>query len=193
MAGCSGFEVQLDGEVTPVAMERTAVLDFTQEPIEKEVNDRWLLWSLVRSRTAGADVADLTSRLLEGWEMAEVFDRHTLRALVRHKRISGNLAEPPGREELKRLLGAKTVVVGEVEEYGYRYVFPSYQRAFASLSVRCIDLDTNEVLWAFHGSGSRHWTHARAVVTEILKRGLHQVRTRLRPDESSASPADPTE
>jgi len=179
LCGCTGLRVELVGDVSPAPMGYTAVLDFAQAPIETEVNNRWLLWVSVLNRRAGADAAEVTADLLKERKMARVCDCIALRALLRQRKIAPcDLAARLDPAKLQNLLGVDAVVVGEIHKFGYRYVFPGYQRSFVSVSVRCVDLRTRKVAWSFSGQAAKRWTPPLVVAREVLDRGLREVQSR---------------
>jgi len=143
-----------------------AVLDFDWTPPkapEKETG----IW-VVSAEHAGQAVADQVTTLIVGVPGYNVLERTALRRILQeHDLTATGIVERGNYKEVSALLGADSVVVGQVTAYSVGGWGP-FAGCTAAFGARMVDADTGMTLWVLNGSRERGGLQPGMCVAEMI-------------------------
>jgi curli biogenesis system outer membrane secretion channel CsgG len=187
LSGCvtigSVSEVTVNKDFPHNEVQKMAVIMF-ETPIEDKGNTMHNSKSAI-SPNAGAILADMTANELIKWGKYVIVDRKGLEEDLELKNLrEEDFLHTENYSGLGRSLGVDAVVVGKVEDFGFSYKsLPSglilSLVTKVTFTARCLDVTTNETIWAVNIKGTSRKNNERVLASELITKAIETLKTKL--------------
>jgi curli biogenesis system outer membrane secretion channel CsgG len=134
---------------------------------------------------AGAILASMTARELAKWGKYVVVNRKAVEEELKLKKLKEDLLHTQNYLNLGKQLGVDAIVVGRIEGFGVSYKPKSAGSFFTplvtkvSFTVRCVDVTTNETIWAVKIKGSSTIDNERALASKLISETFETLKAKL--------------
>ena len=136
--------------------------------------------------SAGAILADMTATELIKWGKYVVVNRKALEEYLKSKNLrEEEFLQTGNYSSLGKSLGVDAVVVGKVEDFGFSYKsLPSglvlSLVTKVTFTAMCIDITTNETVWAINIKGTSKKDSERVLASELITKAIETLKTKLK-------------
>ena len=135
---------------------------------------------------AGAILASMTARELAKWGKYVVVNRQAVEEELKFKNLKEeDFLHTQNYLNLGKQLGVDAVIVGKIEGFGVSYkpkstgMFLSPLVTKVSFTARCVDVTTNETIWAVKIKGSSTKDNERALSSKLISETFATLKTKL--------------
>lgn len=135
---------------------------------------------------AGEILASMTARELAKWGKYVVVNRKAVDEELKLKKLKKeDLLQTQNYLNLGKQLGVDAIVVGIIEGFGISYrprstgMFLSPVRTKVSFTVRCVDVTTNETIWAVTIKGNSVMDNERALASKLISETFEALKAKL--------------
>jgi curli biogenesis system outer membrane secretion channel CsgG len=135
---------------------------------------------------AGAILASMTARELAKWGKYVVVNRKAVEEELKLKKLKEeDLLHTQNYMNLGKQLGVDAIVVGRIEGFGVSYkpksagLFLTPLVTKVSFTVRCVDVTTNETIWAVKIKGSSTKDNERALASKLISETFETLKAKL--------------
>ena len=177
-------EVDINENFPHDEIQKIAVIMF--EIAEDEKKGGWAISKTSISPDAGKILASMTARELRKWGRYIVVDRKTLEGELKLRNLKEeDFLHTQNYLDLGTQLGVDAVIVGNIEGFGISYkpkstgLFLSPLVTKVSFAVRCVDVTTNETIWAVKIKGSSTEDNERALSFRLIAETFETLKTKL--------------
>ncbi|MHC4268013.1 MAG: GNA1162 family protein [Planctomycetota bacterium] len=140
----------------------------------------------VTIQDAGAILANVTAIELEKWGKYVVVSRKALKEELKLKDLrEKDFLRTEDYSSLGKSLGVDAIIVGRVEDYGVSYTSISSGFVLSlvtniSFTANCLDVTTNETIWAMKIAGSSSKDNERVLATKLLVKAINTLKAKLK-------------
>jgi len=185
LSGCaSGSNININENFPHNEIQKIAVIMF-EAPIDVKKGNM-LSEKVLLDANAGAILSSLTARELEKWGRYVVVNRRAVEEELKLKKLKKeDLLHTQNYLNLGKQLGADAIVVGKIEHFGVSYramssgLFFSPLKTRVSFTVRCVDVITNETIWAVKIKGNSVMDNERALASKLITETFEALKTKL--------------
>ena len=187
LSGCVTIErvseVTVNKDFPHNEVQKIAVIMF-ETPIDNKENSRHNSKPII-GPNAGAILADMTASELIKWGKYVVVDRKALEEGLELQNLrEEDFLQTGNYSGLGKSLGVDAVVVGEVENFGFSYKSISSGLILSlvtkvTFTARCIDITTNETVWAVNINGTSRKDSERVLASELITKAIKTLRAKL--------------
>jgi curli biogenesis system outer membrane secretion channel CsgG len=177
-------EVDINENFPHDEIQKIAVIMF--EITEDEKKGSWAISKTSISPDAGKILASMTARELTKWGRYIVVDRKTLEGELKLRNLKEeDFLHTQNYLDLGTQLGVDAVIVGNIEGFGISYKPKSTGLSLSplvtkvSFAVRCVDVTTNETIWAVKIKGSSTEDNERALSSRLIAETFETLKTKL--------------
>jgi curli biogenesis system outer membrane secretion channel CsgG len=177
-------EVDINKNFPHDEIQKIAVIMF-ETPVEKK-KDPIILSKTSIDPDAGAILASMTARELAKLGKYVVVNRKAVEEELKLKKLKEeDLLHTQNYLKLGKQLGVDAVVVGRIEGFGVSYrprstgIFLSPLITKVSFTVRCVDVTTNETIWAVKIKGNSAIDNERALASKLISETFETLKTKL--------------
>lgn len=135
---------------------------------------------------AGAILASMTARELAKWGKYVVVNRKAVEEELKLKQLKEeDFLHTQNYLNLGKQLGVDAIVVGKIDGFGISYkprstgIFLSPVRTKVSFTIRCVDVTTNETIWAVKIEGSSVMDNERALSSKLISETFETLKLKL--------------
>lgn len=188
LSGCvtigSVSEVTVNKDFPHNEVQKIAVIMF-ETPIEDKGNAGHNSKSAM-GPNAGAILAGMTASELIKWGKYAVVDRKELEEDLKLKNLGEeDFLQKGNYSSIGKSLGVDAVVVGKVEDFGFSYKsLPSglvlSLVTKVTFTAMCIDITTNETVWAINIKGTSKKDSERVLASELITKAIETLKTKLK-------------
>jgi hypothetical protein len=135
---------------------------------------------------AGSILANVTAIELEKWGKYVVVNRQALKEELKVKNLrEKDFLQTEDYSSLGKSLGVDAIIVGKVEDYGVSYSnlsigFVMSLVANVSFTASCIDVTTNETIWAIKIAGSSKKDNEKLLASKLLVKAINTLKAKLK-------------
>ena len=135
---------------------------------------------------AGSILANVTAIELEKWGKYVVVNRQALKEELKVKNLrEKDFLQTEDYSSLGKSLGVDAIIVGKVEDYGVSYSnlsigFVMSLVANVSFTASCIDVTTNETIWAIKIAGSSKKDNEKVLASKLLVKAINTLKAKLK-------------
>ncbi len=177
-------EIDINENFPHDEIQKIAVIMF-----ETTVDEKKRLW--LSSKTsiapdAGAILASMTARELAKWGKYIVVNRKAVEEELKLKDLKEeDFLHTQSYLNLGKQLGVDAVIVGRIKSFGISYkpkstgLFLSPLVTKVSFTVRCVDVSTNETIWAVKINGSSIKDNERILSSKLISETFATLKTKL--------------
>lgn len=176
-------EVTVNKDFPHNEVQKIAVIKF-ETPVEDKGNTRYNSKSAI-GPNAGVILAGLIASELTKWGKYVVVDRKALEEEMKLKNLrEEDFLQTENYSSLGKSLDVDAVVVGKIEDFGFSYKsLPSglvlSLVTKVTLTARCIDVTTNETVWAVNIKGTSKKNNERVLASELISKTIETLKTKL--------------
>jgi len=176
------YEVDINKNFPHNEIQKIAVIKF--DVLDKEKDK--LGTKKVTVQDAGTDLANITAIELEKWGKYVVVNRQALKEELKVKNLrEKDFLQTEDYSSLGKSLGVDAIIVGKVEDYGVSYSTISLGLVMSlianvSFTASCLDVATNETIWAIKVAGSSKKDNERALASELLVKAINTLKAKLK-------------
>ncbi len=140
----------------------------------------------VTVQDAGVILANITAKELEKLEKYVILNRKALKEELKLKNLrEKDFLRTEDYSSLGKALGVDALIVGKVEDYGVSYssVSSGFVLSLAtkvSFTTSCIDVTTNETIWAIKVAGSSKKNDERVLASKLLVNAVKTLKAKLK-------------
>ncbi len=188
LSGCviieSVSEVTVNKDFPHNEVQKIAIIMF-ETPIEDKGNTKHNSKSAI-GPNAGVILAGITASELIKWGKYVVVDRKEMEEDLKLKNLrEEDFLQTENYLSLGKSLGVDAVVVGKVEDFGFSYKsLPSglvlSLVTKVTFTARCIDITTNETVWAVNIKGTSKKDDERVLASELITKAIETLKTKLK-------------
>ena len=177
-------EVDINENFPHDEIQKIAVIMF-ETPVDEKKS------SMFSSKTsiapdAGEILASMTARELAKWGKYVVVNRQAVKEELKLKNLKeDDFLHTQNYLNLGKQLGVDAVIVGRIEGFGVSYkpkstgMFLSPLVTKVSFTVRCVDVTTNETIWAVKIKGSSTTDNERVLSSKLISETFATLKTKL--------------
>lgn len=183
----TGSNININESFPHDEIQKIAVLMFETSEDEKKGS----MFSKLSSKSlldanAGAILSSMTARELEKWEKYIVINRKAVEEELKFKKLKKeDLLHAQNYLNLGKQLGVDAIVIGKIEHFGVSYramssgLFVSPILSKVSFTVRCVDVITNETIWAVTIKGNSAVDNERALASKLITEAFEALKVKL--------------
>ncbi len=174
-------EVNVNNNFPHDEIQKVAVIMF--EVLDKE--DKFGS-KTVTLKGAGATLADITAVELEKWGKYVVVNRKALKESLKSKNLrEKDFLKTGNYLNLGKSLGVDAIIIGNVEKYGISYSAITSKIIVSlvtkiSFTVSCIDVTTNETIWAIKIAGGSTKDDEKILASKLLVKAINTLNSKLK-------------
>ncbi len=174
-------EVNVNNNFPHDEIQKVAVIMF--EVLDKE--DKFGS-KTVTLKGAGATLADITAVELEKWGKYVVVNRKALKESLKSKNLrEKDFLKTGNYLNLGKSLGVDAIIIGKVEKYGISYSAITSKIIVSlvtkiSFTVSCIDVTTNETIWAIKIVGGSTKDDEKILASKLLVKAINTLNSKLK-------------
>ncbi len=177
-------EVDINENFPHNEIQKITVIMF--ETHEDEKKGSWAISKTSISPDAGEVLASMTARELAKWGRYIVVNRKALEEELKLRNLKEeDFLHTQNYLDLGTQLGVDAVIVGSIEGFGVSYkpksagLFLSPLVTKVSFTVRCVDVTTNETIWAVKIKGSSTEDNERVLSSRLIAETFETLKTKL--------------
>ncbi len=156
------------------------------ETLEDEKKGSWAISKTSISPDAGEILASMTARELARWGRYIVVNRKALEKELKLRNLKEeDFLHTQNYLDLGKQLGVDAVIVGSIEGFGISYkpkstgLFLSPLVTKVSFTARCVDVTTNETVWAVKIKGSSTEDNERVLSFKLIAEAFEKLKAKL--------------
>jgi len=165
-------------------IQKIAVIMF--ETLEDEKKGGWAISKTSISPDAGELLASMTARELAKWGRYIVVNRKALEKELKLRNLKEeDFLLTQNYLDLGTVLGVDAVIVGSIEGFGVSYkpkstgLFLSPLVTKVSFTARCVDVTTNEAVWAVKIKGSSTEDNEKVLSFKLIAEAFEKLKAKL--------------
>ncbi len=175
------FEVDINENFPHDEIQKIAVIMFETHADEKKRTKRSQKISIAPD--AGVILASMTARELTKWGKYVVVNRKALKEELKLKNLrEEDFLQTQNYLNLGKQLGVDAIIVGNIEDFGIANnpkfaLSPLVTKV--SFTVRCLDVTTNEIIWAVKINGGSTEDNERALSSRLISETFETLKAKL--------------
>mgnify|MGYP000070689912 CR=1 FL=1 len=188
LTGCAtigrNLEVDVNNAFPHNEVQKIAIVTF--ETSLKEEGTTGHIFKSVSVGKVKPIFTDMMARELRKWERFAILEGKTLEKELELKNLSKeDFLKTENYSRLGRSIGVDAIVVGEVERYGFSYItLPAGRLILAqtfvvSFKVKCMDVITNETIWAVDIKGTSKEDGERVLASALITEAIKTLKAKL--------------
>ena len=177
-------EVDINENFPHEEIQIVAVIMF-EAPVDEKKSSMFFSKTSI-APDAGAILASMTARELAKWGKYVVVNRQAVEEELKLKNLKEeDFLHTQNYLNLGKQLGVDAVIVGRIEGFGVSYkpkstgMFLSPLVTKVSFTARCVDVTTNETIWAVKIKGSSTKDNERALSSKLISEAFETLKTKL--------------
>ncbi|MBT3880181.1 MAG: hypothetical protein HON76_20235 [Candidatus Scalindua sp.] len=177
-------EVDINENFPHDEIQKIAVIMF--EIPKEEKKGSWAISKTSISPDAEEILPSMTARELAKWGRYIVVDRKTLKRELKLKKLrEEDFLHTQNYLNLGTQIGVDAVIVGSIEGFGISYkpkatgLFISPLVTKVSFAIRCVDVTTNETIWAVKIKGSSTEDNERVLSSKLIAETFETLKAKL--------------
>ncbi len=175
------FEVDINENFPHDEIQKIAVIMFETHADEKKRTKRSQKISIAPD--AGVILASMTARELTKWGKYVAVNRKALKEELKLKNLrEEDFLQTQNYLNLGKQLGVDAIIVGNIEDFGIANnpkfaLSPLVTKV--SFTVRCLDVTTNEIIWAVKINGGSTEDNERALSSRLISETFETLKAKL--------------